>query len=80
MTVKLLKEYLHTLIDKIDDPELLAAYYKVISSGQSDDWWEKISQDEQKAIQKGIADLEEGMVYSHDSVMEEVKRLLNPSS
>lgn len=77
MTLKSLKQSLHSLIDNIHDEELLAAYYKIIVSGQQSDWWENIKEGEKKAITSGLADIEEGKVYSHEDVMKEVNLLLN---
>ena len=78
MTVQLLKQSLHDLIDKIDDLELLAAYYKVLSTGHST-WWEEITEAEKDAIRAGLSDLEQGEIFSHEAVMKEVRELLDPA-
>lgn len=78
MTVQSLKTSLHHLIDQIEDPTLLAAVYKILSTGQ-DDWGVALDPAEANEIREGIADLDDGKVISHDQVMEEVKAILKLS-
>lgn len=78
MTVQSLKTSLHELIDLIEDPTLLAAYYKILSAGQSD-WSQDLSSSEAQEIKQGIRDVEEGNTFPHAQVMKEVRDLLNLS-
>lgn len=40
-----------------------------ISIVDPEDWYENLSQNEKKLIQKGIEDIENGKVHSHEEVM-----------
>ncbi|MEM6347704.1 MAG: hypothetical protein AAF927_27700 [Bacteroidota bacterium] len=73
-----LKASLHQLIDQIDDVELLAAFYKIISAGQASLAFSELEQSEQAAIKSGLEDLEAGKVFSHQEIMAEVQAILNP--
>ena len=73
-----LKASLHQLIDQIDDVELLAAFYKIISAGQVSLAFSDLEQSEQAAIKSGIEDLEAGKVFSHQEIMAEVQEILKP--
>lgn len=81
MTVSLLKKSLFQLIDQIEDVELLAAVYKIISSSQQianseRDWWLDISQTEQRMVQQGLEEVRNGETIPHKEVMAEVDRIL----
>lgn len=78
MTLQSFKTSLHELIDLIEDPTLLAAYYKILSSGQSD-WAEGLNSREIKEIKQGISDIERGGIIPHAQVMREVTDLLKLS-
>ncbi|MEL6592134.1 MAG: hypothetical protein AAFQ87_24760 [Bacteroidota bacterium] len=76
MTIKLLKESLHQIIENIDDAELLAAYYKILTSGQSSDWWDDSNPEAKESINQGLTELKNGDVLTHEEVMLEVRNLL----
>ena len=38
-----------------------------IENPVSADWWDKISVSEKESIQKGLIDIEEGRVHSHET-------------
>ncbi len=40
-----------------------------VSIANNEDWYENLSAKEKKSIQKGIEDLENGRVHSHEEVM-----------
>ncbi len=35
----------------------------------SSDWWETISENERKSIERGLSDIEQGKTMSHEDVM-----------
>lgn len=38
------------------------------------DWWNHLSPSEQKGIQKGLQDIEDGNTISHEEVMKKLKK------
>lgn len=40
-----------------------------VSLDEQDDWYENISENEKKLIQKGIEDLDNGRIHTHEEVM-----------
>lgn len=52
-------QWLTTLEDK-------AIIQKILDLRSSDDWWDKISEDEKKSIEKGILDANSGKLNAHD--------------
>lgn len=76
MTIKLLKQSLHEIIENINDAELLAAYYKILTAGQPNDWWDDLDSKARESIHQGLKDLKNGDVYTHEEVMTEVRNLL----
>ena len=77
MSIQTLKKSLFELINSIEDAELLAACYKILSAGKEHDWWDSIGTNEKDAIKKGLEEVEEGEIVSHEEVMKEVSLLLN---
>ncbi|MEL7530240.1 MAG: hypothetical protein AAFN10_02975 [Bacteroidota bacterium] len=73
-----LKASLHQLIDQIDDVALLAAFYKIISAGQTSLPFAELEQGEQNAIKSGLEDLDAEKIFSHQEIMAEVQAILNP--
>jgi hypothetical protein len=45
-----------------------------VSIENEDDWYENLSFSEKKNIQKGIDDIENGRIYSHNEVMSFTKK------
>lgn len=45
-----------------------------VSIVEKEDWYESLSINEKKAIQKGVEDLENGRTHSHDEVMTFAKK------
>ncbi|MEM7655561.1 MAG: hypothetical protein AAF399_05475 [Bacteroidota bacterium] len=78
MSIQLLKQSLHDLIEQIQDIELLAAYHKIISQGQDSD--AEGNQEALALIKKGQADIQNGEVHSHPQILEEVRNLLKGKS
>ncbi|MEL6671183.1 MAG: hypothetical protein AAFR61_03300 [Bacteroidota bacterium] len=75
MSIHQLKESLHKLIDRIEDTELLAAVYKIISVGQGLDAEVHLTEAERKAISLGLDDIEAGNFSSHEEVQAKVNDL-----
>lgn len=48
-----------------------------VSNANNEDWYENLSAKEKKSIQKGIEDLENGRVHSHEEVMALAKKKIS---
>ena len=48
-----------------------------VSIADNEDWYEHLSDKEKKSIQKGVEDLENGNVHSHEDVMALAKKKIS---
>lgn len=66
-----LKSELMEWLSQLEDPETLE-YLKVVkdAKSQSQDWWNDLTREQKAGIERGLKDIDEGRVTSH----EEVKR------
>ncbi len=53
-------------VSTIEDPEILEKLVK-FKQQESKDWWDSISSEEQKSIEKGISDAESGKLNPHST-------------
>lgn len=60
------------LILNTEKPSILAKVEAILKKEKSSDWWEEISLEEKKAIEKGLAEADKGELIPHDEVMKEV--------
>ncbi len=70
-----------TIIQKIceiQDSNLLDLIQNIIDipSKSKSDWWKSISKEEQASINRGLTDLSEGKVFSHDQIMTKYEKYL----
>jgi len=65
-------------ICEIQDNDLLDLIKNIVdsSSASKTDWWDQITQEEKESINRGLNDLEQGKVYSHDQVREKYEKWL----
>lgn len=73
-----LKSNLHKLIVETDDVSILSkiqAYFNTLQSKKVD-WWDAISSKEQKAIETGLNQLNNGEGVSDEEVNNKVNKLL----
>jgi hypothetical protein len=56
-------------LTKLEDDETIQ-YLKIVKDSKSTehDWWEDLSENEKKGIERGLKDIEAGRVFSHDEV------------
>ncbi|MEM8528011.1 MAG: hypothetical protein AAGG68_25440 [Bacteroidota bacterium] len=76
-TISTVKNNLHELVVNTQDAEVLQKvedYFRTLISGK--DWWDEMSVSEQRLIQKGTEELEEGLGISHHKVREKVEERL----
>jgi len=57
-------------LTKLEDNETIQ-YLKIVKDSKldGDDWWDNLSHDEKKGIERGLKDIETGRVVSHEEVM-----------
>jgi hypothetical protein len=63
-------------ISQLDDEKLLKKIEAI--RGNQKQRWEDLSADDQKAIEEGLNQLNEGNIISYSDVRKEIKSLLNP--
>lgn len=56
-------------LTKLEDDETIQ-YLKVVKDSKSTghDWWEDLSENEKRGIERGLKDIEAGRVVSHEEV------------
>lgn len=59
----------------LNDPRIIKELI-TLKKNKEADWWDEISEEEQKEIQVGVAQADNGEVKSHESVMEIYKKWL----
>ncbi|MEC4003161.1 hypothetical protein OX283_000710 [Flavobacterium sp. SUN052] len=48
-----------------------------VTVADSDDWFDTISENDKKAINKGIEDIENGRIHSHEDVIASAKKRIS---
>ena len=80
MSIIELKEYFHSLIDEIDDKEFLEEFYRVFKvrkDNKNVDFWDELSEDEQKELDDAFLESEDDKnLIEHDEVMKDPKKWL----
>jgi predicted transcriptional regulator len=61
------------LILNTEKPSILEKVEAVLKKEKITDWWNEISEAEQKAIEKGFSEADSGKMIPHEEVMKEVK-------
>ncbi len=58
-------------LSKLDDEETIQ-YLKIVKDSQTknQDWWNDLTDNQKKHIEKGLKDIDEGRVRSHEYVKE----------
>lgn len=73
MNLQAKKLELVQLILNTERPSILEKVEAVLKKEKVTDWWDEISEAEQKAIKKGITEAENGKMIPHEEVMKELK-------
>jgi len=65
-----LKQNLHSLIDKVEDIELLEQMNKILNNSLSNEKisWDSLSEEEKKSIEEGLRQLENGEGIDFDEI------------
>ena len=62
---------------RLNDNSLLDYLNSLKDSEKSTtDWWEELSSEQKNSINRGIKDIDEGRIHSHESVMKKYDRFL----
>lgn len=71
MNLQAKKLELVQLIINTEKPSILQKVEDVFKNKA--DWWDEISEDERKSIEKGLAEADRGELIPHEQVMQELK-------
>jgi predicted transcriptional regulator len=74
MEIQSLKLELVNKIIHTEDQSVLIKINKMLSDEISEDWWDVLPKEVQDSIMEGIKDVDEGKVYTHESVIQEAKQ------
>lgn len=80
MTVLEIKNDLHRMVVETEDPEVLEQIALLFAAlRQEKSLWDNLSDSEKQRIQKGLEDIREGRVKSHEEVRAKVHAILHPA-
>ena len=69
-----LKADIHQLVDRVDDKNFLSAIKELLKiQVKEKDFWDELSEEQQKAILKSLKQAKDGHTYPHAQVVEEAK-------
>ena len=74
MDIQSLKLDLISKIMTIDKPTILIEINKILQKESKTDWWDKLPEEVQESILKGMDDVQKGNVFSHEHIMQEAKQ------
>lgn len=75
MSIASLKKEVKKNIDKADE-RVLKMVNALLLADQEDDWYEELSDDAKASIERGLEDVKNGRVTSHEVVMKKYKKWL----
>ena len=76
MNLQAKKLELVQLIISTEKPSILQKVEDVFK--KKTDWWDEISEEERKSIEKGLAEADRGELIPHEQIMKELKARYNP--
>jgi predicted transcriptional regulator len=64
-------------ISRINDKSLISKLRRIQEEHiESEDWWNELNQAEKESIDRGLKDIEEGRVHSHETVQKLYRKYL----
>lgn len=75
MSIATLKKEVKKNIDKADE-RVLKMVNALLLADQEEDWYDELSDDAKASIEKGLDDIKNGRVVSHEVVMKKYKKWL----
>ena len=80
MSVLELKNDLHRMVVETNDPDILAHIAALFASLRGEeDWWDSLTKEEIKRIERGINDAEAGRTRSYSEIRKNIKTVLRKS-
>lgn len=73
--IQLLRKQVKKFVDAASEKELELAYHLFNASSKAD-WWDQISAEQKKAIDKGLKQLDKGEGIAHETVMKKYAKWL----
>jgi DNA modification methylase len=74
MDIQSLKLDLVSKIIDTEKPDLLVEISKIFQRDKKSDWWDELPKEVQESIFEGIADVQNGDVFTHEQIVQEVKQ------
>ncbi len=73
--IDILRKQVKKFIEKASEKELEIVYH-IFEATNNNDWWDEIDDEQKKAIDKGIAQLDNGEGIPHKEVMKKYSKWL----
>mgnify|MGYP001011496613 CR=1 FL=1 len=73
--IQLLRKQVKKFVDNASEKELEMAYH-LFNASKKSDWWDEISTEQKKAIDKGLKQLDNGEGIPHEEVMKKYAKWL----
>ena len=73
--IYILRKQVKKFIEKASEKELEIVYH-IFEANNNNDWWDEIDDEQKKAIDKGIAQLDNGEGIPHKEVMKKYSKWL----
>ena len=74
MTTFEVKNNLHLLVDNVQDSSVLQRAFAVLSGYDDTDFWDELSDEDKKSIDRGLADVAANRVKGYDEVMKKYRK------
>ena len=74
MTTFEVKNNLHLLVDNVEDNSVLQRAFAVLAGYDDKDFWDELSDEDKKAIDRGLADVAANRVKGYNEVMNKYRK------
>lgn len=74
MDIQLEKYKIIEWVTSLKDVTILKRLKSIKEESHEEDWWDSLSPAEKEGIQKGLQDIEDGKITSHEEVMKKMKK------
>jgi hypothetical protein len=74
MTTFEVKNNLHLLVDNVEDSSVLQRAFAVLSGYDDKDFWDELSDEDKKSIDRGLADVAANRVKGYNEVMNKYRK------
>ena len=66
--IKIIREEVKKYINYADD-RMIRAIHAMLEADQAGDWWDDVSEAQKASIARGVKNMEEGNVISHEEII-----------